>query len=261
MYSILIKTMNGSNRQRKWRENLYLQASHVKRLHRKTMTRSILYLAGLYLTALGIVLTTQSRLGVAAVTCLATSLSMLSGYSLGTVLAILYCGFVGIEYLILRQAFTYKHFLQLCFAFLFGFFTDSISWFLQLTPITFFAQFLLLWLGLAVCATGVVITIQMDVIPCAPDGLVHVISTQYKLPFGKVKVMFDCICVCLGLTISLLGMQSLGGFGLTTFLSALFLGRIMGAFGHIFRPYLHAIAFESQSQSSNVDNRHHNQRQ
>lgn len=96
--------------------------------------RLVLYLLGLYFTALGIVITTQCGLGVAAVTCLATTISMILPFSLGTTLATMYCVFVGIEFIILKDEFAIKNFLQLFFAVIFGFFTDSINWFVHLSP-------------------------------------------------------------------------------------------------------------------------------
>lgn len=64
----------------------------------------------------------------------------------------------------------------------------------------------------------------MGVVPNAPDGLVQVIAEKLKRRFGDVKVVFDCSHVAASLALSLIFMYNLGGFGVTTAISALFPG-------------------------------------
>lgn len=70
--------------------------------------------------------------------------------------------------------------------------------------------------------------------PNAPDGLVQVIAEKIKRRFGDVKVVFDCSHVAVSLVLSLALMHNLGGFGVTTAISALFLGHVINIANKLF---------------------------
>ena len=81
--------------------------------------------------------------------------------------------------------------------------------------------------ALVVTAFGASLMVQMEVVPNAPDGLVQVIADALGTAFGNVKVVFDVSHVSAALVGSLLLFGDIKGFGPTTVVSALFLGRII----------------------------------
>lgn len=74
----------------------------------------------------------------------------------------------------------------------------------------------------------------MGVVSNAPDGLVQVTAEKLKRRFGDIKVVFDCSHVAASLVLSLVFMHNLGGFGVTTAISALFLGHVINVANKLF---------------------------
>lgn len=66
---------------------------------RHTIIRMLMYLAGVAVLALGMSLQTASGLGVAALTCFATTLSMLTGKTLGFWITATYVAYIARNWL------------------------------------------------------------------------------------------------------------------------------------------------------------------
>ena len=98
-------------------------------------------------------------------------------------------------------------------------------------------------LSLAITAFGVSLVVNMGVVPNAPDGLVQAIAEKLKRRFGDVKVVFDCSHVAASLALSLVFMHNLGGFGVTTAISALFLGHVINVANKLFAQRVIRAAF------------------
>lgn len=210
---------------------------------RHTIIRMLMYLAGVAVLALGMSLQTTSGLGVAALTCFATTLSMLTGKTLGFWITVTYVTYIAAQLSILRREFQPRILLELCFSTLIGGFTDLFMAVNPLHPATLPAQVVTMLLSLAVTAFGVSLVVNMGVVPNAPDGLVQVIAERLKRRFGDVKVVFDCSHVAISLALSLLLMHNLGGFGVTTAISALFLGRAINIANRLFAQHFVHAAF------------------
>ena len=123
---------------------------------------------------------------------------------------------------------------ELCFSTLIGGFTDFFMAVNPLHPAALPIQVETMLLSLAVTAFGVSLVVNMGVVPNAPDGLVQVIAEKIKRRFGDVKVVFDCSHVAVSLVLSLALMHNLGGFGVTTAISALFLGHVINIANKLF---------------------------
>ena len=194
---------------------------------RRTVVRMLMYLAGVVVLALGIVVQTASGLGVAALTCLAQTLALMLGTTLGFMVTATYVAYVLVQLLILRRDFKARILLELGFSLLIGVFTDFFTAALPLHPVGLPAQVATMLAALGITAFGVSLVVNMGVVLNAPDGLVQVISEKLGRRFGDVKVVFDCSHVVVSLALSLTLLGSLGGLGLTTVVSALFLGRVI----------------------------------
>lgn len=210
---------------------------------RHTVIRMLMYLAGVAVLALGMSLQTASGLGVAALTCFATTLSMLTGKTLGFWITATYVAYIAAQLAILRREFQPRILLELCFSTLMGGFTDFFMAVNPLHPTALPAQVATMLLSLAITAFGVSLVVNMGVVPNAPDGLVQVIAEKLKRRFGDVKVVFDCSHVAASLTLSLACMHNLGGFGVTTAISALFLGHIINFANKLFARRFVRMAF------------------
>ena len=199
-----------------------------------TVIRMLMYLAGVATLALGMSIQTASGLGVAALTCFATTLSMLTGKTLGFWITATYVAYIAAQAAILRREFQPRILLELFFSTLIGGFTDFFMDVNPLHPTALPAQVATMLLSLAITAFGVSLVVNMGVVPNAPDGLVQVIAEKLKRRFGDVKVVFDCSHVAASLALSLVFMHNLGGFGVTTAISALLLGHVINVANKLF---------------------------
>ena len=168
-----------------------------------TVIRMLMYLAGAATLALGMSIQTASGLGVAALTCFATTLSMLTGKTLGFWITATYVAYIAAQAAILRREFQPRILLELFFSTLIGGFTDFFMNVNPLHPTALPAQVATMLLSLAITASGVSLVVNMGVVPNAPDGLVQVIAERLKRRFGDVKVIFDCSHVAASLALSL----------------------------------------------------------
>lgn len=199
-----------------------------------TVIRMLMYLVGVAVLALGMSLQTASGLGVAALTCFATTLSMLTGKTLGFWITVTYVAYIVAQLAILRSEFQPRILLELFFSTLIGGLTDLFMAVNPLHPTALPTQIATMLLSLAVTAFGVSLVVNMGVVPNAPDGLVQVIAEKLKRRFGDVKAVFDCSHVAVSLVLSLALMHNLGGFGVTTAISALFLGHVINVANKLF---------------------------
>lgn len=209
----------------------------------RTVLRLVMYFAGVMVLALGIVIQTASGLGVAALTCFAETLALMTGTTLGFMVTATYVVYVAAQVVILRREFKPRILLELGFSLLIGVFTDVFSAVLPLHPQGFPAQFATMACALAITAFGVSLVVNMGVVPNAPDGLVQVLAEKLGKRFGDVKVVFDSSHVIVSVALSLAVLQSLGGLGLTTVVSALFLGRVINVMNALFATRFRRIAF------------------
>lgn len=145
-----------------------------------------------------------------------------------------YVAYIVAQFTILRREFQPRILLELCFSTLIGGFTDFFMAVNPLHPAALPIQVETMLLSLAVTAFGVSLVVNMGVVPNAPDGLVQVIAEKIKRRFGDVKVVFDCSHVAVSLVLSLALMHNLGGFGVTTAISALFLGHVINIANKLF---------------------------
>lgn len=216
-----------------------------------TVIRMLMYLVGVAVLALGMSLQTASGLGVAALTCFATTLSMLTGKTLGFWITATYVAYIVAQLAILRSEFQPRILLELFFSTLIGGLTDLFMAVNPLHPTALPTQIATMLLSLAVTAFGVSLVVNMGVVPNAPDGLVQVIAEKLKRRFGDVKVVFDCSHVAASLALSLIFMYNLGGFGVTTAISALFLGHVINVANKLFAQRFIRAAFGKQHHRKN----------
>ena len=209
----------------------------------RTVTRLAMYVAGVVVLALGLVIQTESGLGVASLTCFADALARITGASLGTMVSGTYIVYVFAQLVILRREFKPRMLLEIGFSVVVGMFTDVFAALIPLHPELFPERLATMVLSLCLTAFGVSLVVNMGVVPNAPDGLVQVIAEKLRRRFGDVKVVFDSLHVAVALALTLVVLGNVGGFGLTTVISALFLGRLINVMNRMFAPTFTRVAF------------------
>lgn len=215
----------------------------------KYILRLTIYFAGLFILAIGINLAIKSNLGVSPVSALPLSISNVVGVSLGTVTIGVYAFYVLVQAFILRRKFKLKSLLQIFFSFAFGFFVDLAAVLLQsIEASSYFVQLLLMSISIVTVSIGVVMFIEMDIVPNAPDGLVLAICDKTGADFGKIKVPFDCASVIAAATLSLLFIGNISIIREGTIISALLTGKVIGIISRHCAPRLKKAVFNNSNE-------------
>ena len=212
---------------------------------RRTALRLVMYLAGVVVLALGMVVQTESGLGVASLTCFAQVIADITGITLGTMITATYCAYIVAQALILRRQFQPRILLEVFFSAVIGIFTDFFMAVMPFHPVGLAAQVATMVASLALLAFGVSLVVNMGVVPNAPDGLVQVVSERLRRRFGDVKVVFDTSHVVVALVLSWTVLHTIDAFGITTIIAALFLGQFINVMNRLFAERFQRAAFGS----------------
>lgn len=211
----------------------------------RTVLRMAMYLAGVVILALGMVVQTESGLGVASLTCFAQVIADILGTSLGSMITATYCTYIVAQALILRRQFQPRILLEVFFSAVIGIFTDFFMAVMPIHPEGLPAQVATMVFSLVLISFGVSLVVNMGVVPNAPDGLVQVISEKLRRRFGDVKVVFDTSHVVVALVLSWTVLHTIDAFGITTVIAALFLGKFINVMNSLFAAKFQQAAFGS----------------
>ncbi len=215
---------------------------------KKNVSRIILYLVGLFIITIGINLSIISALGVSPVSAFTYPLSQATGLSLGLVTVLTYSVLVLFQWLLLQKKFKAKDLLQIPFSMCFGLFVDMTGRILSfIHPENYLQQFLIMMLGVIVCAFGATIYIAMDIVQNAPEGFNLAVSKRFSMPFSRSKVLSDCLFIAVGVVISLISQGKITAIREGTLVSALLTGIIIGKFQKILNEPLKRVAFEEKN--------------
>lgn len=191
----------------------------------KKIIRFLLYLLGVAILSFGIVLNTKTNLGVSPINAMPYAVSVISGFSLGTITIFFYIGYILLQILLMRKRFTPKTLLQLPFGILFGIYINLFNDYLAIDAKNYLFRIILLVIAILCTALGVVITVGMDIVPNPADGLTKELSISLHKEFGLTKNCFDAVSVLITIAISLVFSDHIIGIGIGTLVSVLGIGR------------------------------------
>ena len=202
-----------------------------------------IYCVGLVVLAFGIALSVNCNLGVSPVSSLPYVVSQILNVSLGTCTTIVYTIYILFQMMILRK-FQPALLLQLVFSTMFGYFVDGAKYVLGdfILP-TYFGQLVMLAGSIALIAFSLVLYIDVQLAPMPAEGLVGCIADKLGKPFSKVKTLFDCTSVTVGLTLCFLFLGKLVGIREGTIITAMLVGRLMGIIRKRLTPMINKVCF------------------
>lgn len=191
----------------------------------KTAVRILLYIAGLVGVAMGTVLSIRSGLGVASTASFCYVLAQITRLSVGTMTGLTFALFILLQ-LLLEQNKTerIKILLQLPFSLFFSYMMDILLALLPAMTLRTMGQILVLAASILCTAAGAFLTIKADLVPVAPDGLVHVIADRFRCKLGNVKCTMDIVVLSLALILGFAVLHGLAGIGIGTIVSAFLVG-------------------------------------
>ena len=212
----------------------------MKKLNRqfilRWIKRALVYLAGLYLMAAGVVFSARSNLGVSPVGSLANVLYQIALTShapdyinLGNCTTAVYFLYILAELLILRREFKPAMLLQIVASLLFGQLVNLAGAMLAFLPApdSYFMQMLYLLCSIPLVAAGVMLYLSPNILPTPGEGMSLAISSKTGWPVGSAKTLFDCSLVVISSALSLLVFRRMVGVREGTVICALLVGFVM----------------------------------
>lgn len=202
--------------------------------------RLLIYLAGLFCMAVGVVFSVKSSLGVSPVTCLANVVYQITQIDLGVCTTAVYCLYILAELLILRRQFKLHMLLQLVASFLFGALVSlAVSLFAFLpAPESYPMRMLFLLCSIPLVALGVTLYLAPNILPTPGEGMSLAISTKTGLSVANCKMIFDCTMTAISAIVSLIWFHTLVGVREGTVISALLVGFVMKRMMRVWQPAL-----------------------
>ena len=199
--------------------------------------RIIVYIVGLFILALGLTLNTKASLGVSPIISVPYSISQITGLNFGDLTFIEYALFVFVEIMIHLSEKNKKKIaadllqlpLSLVFTRLLNIFSACIP-----TSSIFLVQLLILVLAIICTGIGAAMSLSMQFVPDPGDGIVQALAGKFNKSVGLTKNIFDCICVCMTIRISLIFAHTILGIGIGTVIAVLGVGRVIALFHHMF---------------------------
>lgn len=191
-----------------------------------TFRRIFNYVFGLYLITLGIAFSIKSGLGSAPVSSIPYAMDLIWLIEIGVATFLFHALLVVIEWLLLREDFNRKHFLQVFVGVLFGVFTSfsvSLMTFISPADSMLIAVFMCL-LSVFLIALGLFFYVPTNLIPLSVEGVTQAIAIVSDKPFSKIKVYLDITIVLTALVLSYGFLGEFGSVGIGTVIGALLIG-------------------------------------
>lgn len=203
------------------------------------------YCAGLLVLSFGIALAVNSQLGVSPVSSLPYVVSQILRISMGTCTTIIYTLYILLQMILHGKKFQPALLVQLVFSTVFGYCVDGAKAILGdfMLP-TYLGQLTMLAVSIVLISFSLVLYIDVQLTPMPPEGLVNCIGARIGKPFPKVKTVFDCTSVLIGLVLCLVFLGKIVGIREGTILSALLVGKIMAIFRKYLSPVMQKVCFD-----------------
>ena len=208
--------------------------------------RVLAYVLGLFFLAMGVAFSVNSNLGVSPVNSLPYVISQVSGAAMSLCVIVVFCSYIALQVLILRREFRPINLLQIVFSTIFGYFVDFAKWIVgDFALPTYAGQLAMLAISIVFIAVGVVLYIEVDMVPMPMEGLSLAVAKKLNIPFHNMKIIVDCVVVAAGISLSLLFLHSLVGIREGTVITAIVTGKVMALVKKPLSPLLQKLCFGS----------------
>lgn len=207
--------------------------------------RATVYLTGNFLIALGVILSIKSSLGVTPVQSIPYAISRLLRADQGIVTTAVYCFYIALQMILLRERFRPSGFLQIIIAVIFGFFVSicvRLATFPD--PAAYYARLLFICASVSLIALGLFLYLSAYLIPQPAEGLILAVAalTGWKVP--NIKIGLDCAMVAVAALVSFAATGGVIGVREGTFISMVSVGKVLGVFSKLWGDKLQAFCFE-----------------
>lgn len=164
-----------------------------------------LFIASLFIMAMGVAMTKKADLGVSPISSVANVMSIqFSSLSIGNWLIIWNCVLILGQIIFLRKKFQPVQLMQIPLSFLFGYFTDFGMWVVSFFDTDkYVVKMTFVILGTVILGFGVALSVIANVVMNSGEAFVKALSDTIHIDFGNLKVGFDIVCVVVSVVLSL----------------------------------------------------------
>ena len=192
------------------------------------VSRSLTFIVGLFIMALGVTLSVKADLGVSPISCVPYVYSVKFPLTLGQTTIIMNVVLILFQIALLRKNYQLFQLIQFPVVFLFGFFIDfTMRLFAWLEPAHYFGQAFICLLGCVVLALGVFFEVKAKLTYLPGEGLAMAVTKTFNIEFGKTKIGTDSSLVIIGIISSFIFLSSLVGIREGTVAAAVLVGYIV----------------------------------
>ena len=202
------------------------------------------YVLGLFFLAMGVAFSVNSNLGVSPVNSLPYVISQVSGVAMSRCVIVVFCSYIALQALLLRREFRPIDLLQIVFSTIFGYFVDFAKLIVgDFALPTYVGQLAMLAVSIVFISIGVVLYIEVDLVPMPMEGLSLAVAKKLGIPFHNMKIIVDCVVVAAGIAVSLLFLHGLVGIREGTVITAIVTGKVMALVKKPLSPLLRRLCF------------------
>ena len=206
--------------------------------------RILIYCFALLLMALGVALSVNSNLGVSPVNSLPYVVSRILNVQMGSCVTAIFCFYILLQILLLRKDFHPVNLLQIVFSTIFGYFVDFAKMLVgDFVLPTYFGQLVMLLASIVLIALGVLLYMDVELVPMPMEGLSSCVAKKLGKPFPTMKSVIDCLVVLTGVVLSFAFLGTLDGIREGTVITAVVVGRLIGVFRKPISPIVKKICF------------------
>lgn len=193
-------------------------------------TRRIgVYLAGLFLLAIGVAFSIKSNLGVSPINTVPFVLGRVTGMDVGYMTAIVNTTYVLIQLILLGRDIRPIHILQIPCGIIFGLFVTLANSLLAFpTPASYWLRLGLLGISIFILGLGTLLYLTADLVPKPSEGIMLAIQKRSGWELSRIKTGFDCSMVTISFLISIFATGKILGIGIGTLIAALSVGTVLG---------------------------------
>jgi len=195
--------------------------------------RAVIYGVGVITLSFGIAVMALSTLGLLPVSAPPFAVSKVLGTNFSRTLFLHYCLLVAIQFLIKGKQRQLRDLLQMPFSLVFS---TLVGFFGDLFPVQqdlWWQKGILLVIGILCTGIGIIMSVQMKVIPNPADGLMQAIAMRFHKDSGMAKNILDVILVAAAFLIDLLFGKPFTSVGLGTVMAMIFVGRVIAVFNRL----------------------------
>lgn len=190
--------------------------------------RVLIYILGLLLMAFGVAIAANSDLGISPVNSLPYVVSAIASRDPGTCVTVVFCFYILLQIILLRKEFKIINLLQIAFSTVFGFFVNFTKTIVgDFVLPSYPGKLLMLAVSIVFIAIGVVMYIDIEMVPMPMEGLSLAIAGKTHMSFHNMKIIIDCLVVVAGVALSFIFLGELVYIREGTVITAIVTGKVM----------------------------------